>query len=121
MHIIDQTYCTVLQWILSHAVYSPAGKVPWFFFPGKLLAELKKNKQSVVNHVQNQHTEGNGLVHWLKLCVTLTLSHNKIKYVLLVMQRKNLIVMSAMTLSNTTGQNLWRNNKNSNSDQMALV
>ena len=91
MHIIYQTHCTVLQWILNHAVYSPV-----FFLSWEAFGRVKKNKQSVVNHVESQHTEGNWLVHWLDLCVTSTLSHNKIKYVLLVMQWKNLIVMSAM-------------------------
>ena len=51
----------------------------------------------------------------------LTLSHNKIKYVLLAMQWKILIVMSEIISSNTTDQSLWRNNKNSYSGQMVLV
>ena len=37
------------------------------------------------------------------------------------MQWKSLVVMSAITLSNTNDQSLWRNNKNSNSGQMILV
>ena len=102
---------------------APLGQFCGFSFPGSFWSGSPPLKWSVINlncdifimfKVTKQ--QGGWLVHWLSLCVKLTLSHNKVKNVLLLMQWKILILLPGTALSNANGQSLWWNNKNSNSD-----
>ena len=100
-------------------MYSPSGKVLWVFVPGELLDGLKiPLNPSVVNLncdaifiMLKASTQWGWLDYWLSLCVQVNLSHNKIKYVILVVQKKSMNIIKAIKLFNTTGQSLWRNKK----------